>query len=789
MPKMKATIAQTVKVLLFCLVSLLLVSCGGGGGGAGGGSGTSTAPTAPAIATQPQNVTVNAGQSAKFTVSASGTPSPSYQWTLDRANISGATSASYTIAAATMPQSGGSYAVVVSNSAGSVTSANAALVVNTSSTATTVAVVSSTVGSNPPTVVLPNIASVDFTGQSALLGQTVSIAQIVDTNLNALASDREIDFDVDLSDPNTIQIAVPEPPTGNLTATVYATQAITNATSSQVVTLYLYSTAGDSGDGEDTFAAFPATTDPTADTITVSIPGGYFQPAGDGTYIADLKIGVATAATSPAPVPARAIQKMMRSANRRIAAAATTTNGVSLPCPVVAETCIERSRFNPDRYLNGVFRPHYGVDFVAPIGVSIFVPAGGSPSTIAFTQTQYNACLANPTHTSCQSPLSNAQLAGMTCPSSACASVNGRAGISLTIKYVGYSIKLIHLSSIDSSMLNANGTPNTSAITLSSDPVAYTGNTGAAITGGAHLHYEVVSPTVQVCAPGATKCKFVPARTDPFPFMATQLTLAETNNQTTLTDGGQYNFELSAADYDGVSVSSAVQNAGENGGNPPVFGPQTASFIYDPTRKICLASSSPNVLQFPIPDGDTTFAGIAFGGSSSPSYCAPWGTIVAATGLANNATTTVTAEYSADATLSDSSDPLSSNSAFWTLGAQSAAGDWSGTVTGTNFGGNTFPIRVYLVLGANGSIVGGFITIYGTTSDLWIALSSWTGTSPSMATSINAYFITPGIEDDYYNVYGTLTNGGTVFTGSYVDEDFHGGFPDPFTATGTLQPQ
>jgi uncharacterized repeat protein (TIGR03803 family) len=87
------------------------------------------ASSAPTITTQPASKTVTAGQSASFTVVASGTAPLSYQWKLGSSNISGATSATYTISATTTA-SAGSYTVVVTNSAGSKTSNVATLTVN-----------------------------------------------------------------------------------------------------------------------------------------------------------------------------------------------------------------------------------------------------------------------------------------------------------------------------------------------------------------------------------------------------------------------------------------------------------------------------------------------------------------------------------------------------------------------------------------------------------------------------------------------------------------------------------
>src|SRR2546426_5689650 len=52
------------------------------------------APVAPTISTQPVNQTVTAGQTATFTVVATGTAPLAYQWQKNGANIAGATAAS-----------------------------------------------------------------------------------------------------------------------------------------------------------------------------------------------------------------------------------------------------------------------------------------------------------------------------------------------------------------------------------------------------------------------------------------------------------------------------------------------------------------------------------------------------------------------------------------------------------------------------------------------------------------------------------------------------------------------
>ena len=93
---------------------------------------------APAITSQPQNISVQEGQKATFSVTATG-DNLSYQWQINRndgngfVNLSGATSASYTISTVDMDCNGFKYQCIVSNEGGSVTTNIATLTVTESS--------------------------------------------------------------------------------------------------------------------------------------------------------------------------------------------------------------------------------------------------------------------------------------------------------------------------------------------------------------------------------------------------------------------------------------------------------------------------------------------------------------------------------------------------------------------------------------------------------------------------------------------------------------------------------
>lgn len=124
----------------FFAVLVLVAGCGGGGGT----TPPPPPPVAPSIATQPASQTVPVGQAATFTVVATGTSPLNYQWQKNGAAISGATSSTYTTPATTVADNGSQFTVVVSNAAGSVTSASATLRV-TRVTSVTVSCVPTTV--------------------------------------------------------------------------------------------------------------------------------------------------------------------------------------------------------------------------------------------------------------------------------------------------------------------------------------------------------------------------------------------------------------------------------------------------------------------------------------------------------------------------------------------------------------------------------------------------------------------------------------------------------------------
>lgn len=93
------------------------------------GSALTNSAYPPSISVQPQSVAVTVGGTASFSVTAAGTSPLAYQWKLNGANLSGATSSSYSKSNVQVADAG-NYAVVVANGSGSVTSAVAVLTVS-----------------------------------------------------------------------------------------------------------------------------------------------------------------------------------------------------------------------------------------------------------------------------------------------------------------------------------------------------------------------------------------------------------------------------------------------------------------------------------------------------------------------------------------------------------------------------------------------------------------------------------------------------------------------------------
>jgi hypothetical protein len=135
------------------------------------GSATSQAATltllsqpaaAPSITSEPSNVTAAIGGTATFSVTATGSPTPSYQWRKNGANIGGATGSSLTLTNI-QEADAGSYSVIATNAFGSAVSREATL----------------TVGAKPTAIYFGNIGGGGNTGTWALLVMNDNTGQLL----------------------------------------------------------------------------------------------------------------------------------------------------------------------------------------------------------------------------------------------------------------------------------------------------------------------------------------------------------------------------------------------------------------------------------------------------------------------------------------------------------------------------------------------------------------------------------------------------------------------------------
>ena len=194
------------------------------------------AVVAPAFTSLPGNQTVNAGQTATFSVSASGTAPINYQWKKNGSNITGANSSTYTTPITTDTDSGTVYAVTVFNSAGGVTSSDATL-----------------------TVLAAPIISIQPASQTVTAGQTVSFG-VVATGTGVLSYQWK-------KNGNNINGA---------TSNSYTTPATVVADSGAVFTVFISNTIGSITSSNATVTVNPA---PVAPAITAQ-PGSLSVTAG-----------------------------------------------------------------------------------------------------------------------------------------------------------------------------------------------------------------------------------------------------------------------------------------------------------------------------------------------------------------------------------------------------------------------------------------------------------------------------------------------------------------------------
>jgi Immunoglobulin domain len=207
-------------------------------GSASAGPATLTVNSAPVVTVPPANQTVNAGQTATYSVTATGSGTLTYQWSDNGTPIAGATSSTYTTPPTTGSNSGSVYTVTVSNSVGSTPAGPATLTVNTA-----------------PVI----------TNQSP--NQTVTAGQTTSLNVTATGTG-----------PLTYQWSDNGTPIAGATSSTYTTPPNSSSTSGSVYTVTVSNTVGNT-------TSVPITiTVNTPPTITNQTPSQTVNAGQTGTF-------------------------------------------------------------------------------------------------------------------------------------------------------------------------------------------------------------------------------------------------------------------------------------------------------------------------------------------------------------------------------------------------------------------------------------------------------------------------------------------------------------------------
>ena len=181
---------------------------------------TLTVNVPPTISGQPVSQAVVVGQTATFSVTATGTGTLAYQWKKNSVAISGATSSSYTTPATLASDNGATFAVTITSALGSVTSSTATLTVNAPPTITTQPVSTAVLAGQTATFSVSAAGTATLTYQWNKAGAAISGATSASyTTPATIASDSGAQFTVTVTNAygsvtsNAATLTVNVPPT------------------------------------------------------------------------------------------------------------------------------------------------------------------------------------------------------------------------------------------------------------------------------------------------------------------------------------------------------------------------------------------------------------------------------------------------------------------------------------------------------------------------------------------------------------------------------------------------
>jgi Immunoglobulin domain/Immunoglobulin I-set domain len=488
---------------------------------------TLTVNTAPAITTPPASQTVTVGQTATFSVTASGTAPLTYQWYKGGSLIAGATSSTYTTPATVIGDSGSQFSVTVTNVAGTATSVAATLTVKNSTPAGSLVCSPSAPGYNASVFLIPT-----FSGGTAVIGST-GVGSI-DITASAVTGSSYPTPNLTASKTYTLSITG----TGGTVVSATCTATPTSVTISNI------SPANQTiAPGQQTFSA--TASGGATDTLTWSATGGTFagnawtSPNTVGTYTI-----TATSVDEPSVFT-------------------TTTVTVSLPVIVTQ-----------------------------PSGENVCTSGATTLSVVAEYATSY------------QWNLNGKPISGATSSSYFIASAATMDAGSYTVTVTNKAGSVT--SNVAAVVVGSSITSNPVSLTIN---VAQTATFSVAAAGEAPFSYQWYSQIPGkpgVAIPGATSSTYT------------------TPTGATLTDGTEYYAEVT--DACGVLTSSSATLTITSQNSPPtiITQPVSQTVAVDGTAKFTVvAAGSPTLVYqwYRIPSGGTT--GTAISGATSTSYTVP----------------------------------------------------------------------------------------------------------------------------------------------------------------------
>lgn len=487
-----------------------------------------------------------------------------------------------------------------------------------------------------PAAQIPAFAKVDFSRETDLMGQTVSIEQLDDPELDSVAEENGLALHADLSAMASLRVTLPyAPQTDEIEVVFEVPAAFGSLGDSRGAVVYALSSADvESGDGASTFLPLASDFETASRQVKASIPADYFWIAEDGTFEATLKLGLAE--LFEPLVEVKSTQQPGLGTDNEKSLSKAAKDGTTIPCPL--KPCIETSLYNPKRVLEKLgSRPHFGIDLRASAETDLNATLAGHVIG-GRSEAAYNYLLKKGKN-------------GKPCTAQ---EIGKGSGVSLlvdvTVSGRPATLKYFHLTDIagtlqkkiDKSKLTTcsaqGGLRLGKAASIKvGDLIGTTGTTGVAgLDGaGAHLHFELFVPQgKKSCTDGV--CRDVVEPVDPFPYFVKQLHITSPSNKTTFDKGDKFRFKVMGKDSKGVNVYSVTTTESSA------------------TRYVCFSGTPDGAIQFKAqpndPDGQSCYLWNDVAGKGAGAL---------GTAIESGPDTTIAAKYTLDPVKSPRSATLS----------------------------------------------------------------------------------------------------------------------------------